>query len=265
MTRMKFFAYGLLLMALALPAWSQSASVMIEDLTWPEIRSAITAGKTTAIYYAGSAEQNGPHMAIGKHNFIAQYAARRIAEELGNALVYPVMPYALTGDPAKKTGHMRFPGSVSLSADTFGGVARETAESAISAGFKNIFLMGDHGGGQDVLKKVAAELDAQWAPKGIRIHYVPDVYYKSQEQVDRYLKEHNLPGGAHAGIPDTAQVMFLDHDKRWIRRDKLAPGDKTNGVDGDPRQATPEMGKVFIQYKVTAAVAQIRGMLSGKE
>lgn len=262
---MKISGFAMLLMAFSLTASAQSTSVMIEDLTWPEIHGAIAAGKTTAIYYAGSAEQNGPHMAIGKHNFIAQYAARRIAEELGNALAYPVMPYALTGDPVKKTGHMRFPGSVSLSPGTFGGVARETAESAISAGFRNVFLMGDHGGGQDVLKKVAADLDARWAPKGIRVRYVPDVYYKSQEQVDRYLKEHGLPGGAHAGIPDTAEVMFLDHDKRWIRRDKLAPGDKTNGVDGDPRQATPEMGKLFIQYKIDAAVAQIRGMVAGKE
>lgn len=262
---MKLFASALLLISLAFPALAQTGSVMIEDLTWPEIRSAIVAGKTTAIYYAGSAEQNGPHMAIGKHNFIAQYVGRRIAETLGNALVYPVMPYALTGDPVKKTGHMRFPGSVSLTPETFGGVARETAESAISAGFRNIFLMGDHGGGQDVLKKVAAELDGQWSQKGIRIRYVPDLYYKSQDQVDRYLKGHGLPVGAHAGIPDTAQVMFLDPDGRWIRRDKLAPGDKTNGVDGDPRKATPEMGKIFIQYKIEAAVAQIRGMLAGKE
>lgn len=262
---MKIFGFGMLLMAFSLPVSAQSTSVMIEDLTWPEIRGAIAAGKTTAIYYTGSAEQNGPHMAIGKHNFIAQYTARRIAEGLGNALAYPVMPYALTGDPVKKTGHMRFPGSVSLSPQTFGGVARETAESAISAGFRNVFLMGDHGGGQDVLKKVAADLDTQWAPEGIRVRYVPDVYYKAQEQVDRYLKEHSLPGGAHASISDTAQVMFLDHDKRWIRRDKLSAGSKANGVDGDPRQATPEMGKVFIQYKIDAAVTQIRGMLAGKE
>lgn len=262
---MKTFAFGLLLMTLALPVSAQSTSVMIEDLTWPEIRAAIAAGKTSAIYYAGSAEQNGPHMAIGKHNFVAQYVSRHIAEELGNALVYPVMPYALTGDPVKKTGHMRFPGSVSLTPETFGGVAREVAASAISAGFRNVFLMGDHGGGQDVLKKVAANLDTQWASKGVHVRYIPDVYYKSQELTAHYLKEHGLPVGAHAGIPDTAQVMFLDHDKRWIRRDKLAPGDKTNGVDGDPRQATPEMGKIFIQYKIDAAVAQIRGMLAVKE
>jgi hypothetical protein len=44
---------------------AQSESVLIEDLTWTEVRDAIAAGKTTAIYYAGSTGQNGPHMALG--------------------------------------------------------------------------------------------------------------------------------------------------------------------------------------------------------
>jgi len=262
---MRIAALGLLLLALAAPVAAQSDSVMIEDLTWPEVRSAIAAGKTTAIYYAGSTEQNGPHLAIGKHNFIAQHAARRIAEELGNALVYPVMPFALTGDPVKKTGHMRFPGSVSLSPETFGAVAREVAASAISAGFRNIFLMGDHGGGQEELGKVAGELDRIWAPKGVRVRYVPDLYYKSEQQIRAFLAARGMAAGQHAGSPDTAQVMFLDRDRKWIRKDKLAPGNAGNGVDGDPRQASADLGKVFIDFKVASAVAQIRNMMAGKE
>ncbi len=262
---MRVAILALMLLALASSAAAQPGSVMIEDLTWPEVTSAIVAGKTTAIYYAGSTEQNGPHLAIGKHNFVAQYAARRIAEELGNALVYPIMPFALTGDPVKKTDHMKFPGSVSLSPATFGAVAREVAASAISAGFRNVFLMGDHGGGQDVLKKVAAELDGKWATKGVRVRYVPDLYYKSQEQVRRHLAQRGMAAGEHAGNPDTSEILFIDKNKRWVRRDKLAPGDRANGVDGDPRQASSELGKVFIEFKVASAVAQIRQMTSGKE
>ena len=64
-------------------------SVYIEDLTWPEVRQAIQSGKTSAIIYTGSTEQNGPHMAIGKHNFIARWVAGAIAIKLGDALVYP--------------------------------------------------------------------------------------------------------------------------------------------------------------------------------
>ena len=118
-------------------------SVYIEDLTWPEVRAAVAAGKTTAIIYAGSTEQNGPHMALGKHNFVAHYVAGEIAKKLGNALVYPTMPFAPTGSSELRTGHMRFPGSVSISDEMFFGVIRQVAQSALAAGFKNVFIMGD--------------------------------------------------------------------------------------------------------------------------
>ena len=81
------------------PAAAQSP-LFVEDLTWTEVRDAIAAGKTTAIYYAGSTEQNGPHLALGKHNAVARHVAQRIAAQLGNALIYPVMPFAPTGDAA---------------------------------------------------------------------------------------------------------------------------------------------------------------------
>ena len=90
-----------LLAASAAPASAQARSVFVDDLTWPEVRDAIAAGKSTAIIFVGSSEQNGPHMAIGKHNFIARYCAERIAGELGDALVYPVIPFAITGDAAQ--------------------------------------------------------------------------------------------------------------------------------------------------------------------
>src|SRR5262245_25948756 len=100
--------------SLAGVAQAQVRSVYIEDLTWPEVRDSIAAGKTTAIIYTGSTEQNGPHLALGKHNFIAHYVAGRIAEELKDALVFPTLPFAPAGDPIARTGHMAFPGSVSL-------------------------------------------------------------------------------------------------------------------------------------------------------
>src|SRR4029078_13724345 len=63
----------LALICFAIPPAAAAAgppSVFIEELTSPEIRDAIAADATTAIYYAGSTEQNGPHMVTGKHNTI---------------------------------------------------------------------------------------------------------------------------------------------------------------------------------------------------
>ena len=162
-----------------------------------EVRDAIAAGKTTALYYAGSTEQNGPGVALGKHTFVAHYVAQRIAEALGNALVYPIMPYAPTGDPRTKTGHMAFPGTVSVSEATYGAVAREVVHSAIAAGFTHVALMGDHGGGQRTLKQVAEALHAAASPKGIHVSYIPDLYYKRRRKWQAYLTQRHMALDEH--------------------------------------------------------------------
>jgi creatinine amidohydrolase/Fe(II)-dependent formamide hydrolase-like protein len=261
---MKSLTFVLVLLFLPAVVVAQSKSVLIEDLTWTEVRDAIAAGKTTAIYYAGSTEQNGPGLAVGKHIFIAHYTAQRIAEELGNALVYPTIPYAPTGDPIKKTGHMRFPGTVSLSEDTFGAVAREVALSAIAAGFKNVALMGDRGGRQQTLKKVAEALNDEWSPKDVYVYYISDLYYKEKEQMKEYLTKRNMVVDEHAGIDDTSEVMFVDKDNKWVRKDKLAPDNGKMGVRGDPTQASTGLGKMFVEFKIKNAVNQIRSLTADK-
>ena len=242
-------------------------SVYIEDLTWPEVQQAIAAGKTSAIIYTGSTEQNGPHMAIGKHNFIARWVAGAIAIQLGDALVYPTLPFAPTGDAVTRTAHMRFPGSVSLTSQTYAAVVHDIALSALDAGFRNVFIMGDHGDGQDVLVSVAKTLDGQWKSKAARVFYVPDIYFKEKQQAHAYEAAHGLPThDVHAGTDDTSELMALDGQHRWIRADKLAPshGAETarSGVDGDPTKASAALGNVFLQFKIDDAVAQIRHLIA---
>jgi creatinine amidohydrolase/Fe(II)-dependent formamide hydrolase-like protein len=241
-----------------------AASVYVENLTWPEIRDAIKGGRRAALIYTGSTEQNGPHMVVGKHNFIAHYVAGRIAETLGDALVYPTLPFAPAGDVATKTGHMAFPGSVSLSAGTYLAVVEAVAKSAIAAGFREVYLMGDHGDGQEQLRQAAQAVQATVRSRGVRVAYIGDLYYKQLDQADAYLRSHGIPVGPHAGARDTGELMAIDSADRWIRRDKLAASDgahfRVTGVSGDPTRATPELGRVFLGYKIQDAVAEIRAL-----
>ena len=258
---------------------AQTKSVLIEDLTWTEVRDAIAGGKTTVIYYAGSIEQNGPGMALGKHVFIARYLGPKIAEQLGDALVYPVMPFAPTGDwgvtqpgmmdSAKKTRHMRYSGSVSVSDATFGAVAHDVAMSAISAGFKNVVLMGDHGGGQSTLATVAEELNKEWGAKGTHVYYVPDLYYKEKDFMKEYFQKQGIRVDSHAGADDTSEVLYVDKmlngdSPKWIRSGKLVNSKESDGtgVDGDQTKATLEMGRMFTDAKVSFAVSQIKQMIA---
>jgi creatinine amidohydrolase len=251
-------------------------SLLIEDMTWTEVRDAISAGKTTAIYYAASIEQNGPGMALGKHVFVAHYLSQRIAAKLGNALVYPTMPFAPTGDwgltnpgtidPAKKTGHMRYAGSVNLSEDTFGAVVHDVALSAISAGFKNVVLMCDHGGkAQSQLDQVAKAMNMEWGPKGIHVYYIPDLYFKEKEVMREQLQKLGLPEDKHAGTDDTSELEYIDkmvngNSSKWVHPDKLVKGREGDGsgVDGDQTKATLALGKLFTDTKVSFAVNQIK-------
>jgi len=254
---------GLVLVLAAATAFAQSKSVYTEDLTWFEIRDMQAAGKTTAIIYAGGTEQNGPHMALAKHNAIAYYVAGKAAEQLGNALVYPIVPFALAGDPIEKTSHARFPGTVTVTSEVFLGLVRQIALSAAAGGFKNIYLLAEHGGGQAEMKLTAENLDTEWKAKGVRVRYIG--LTKAAQQISGYLKERKIVDGGHGGVTDTSQVMFLGADK-WIRKDKLTAAkglpEPSTGINADPSPATPEMGKIFLDYKIADVVAQIQAMSS---
>ena len=99
-------------------------AVYLEDLTWTEVRDAVTAGTTTIILPVGGTEQSGPQMALGKHNARARFLAGRIAAALGDTLVAPVVAYVPEGSISPPGGHMRYPGTISVPDAAFRGTLR---------------------------------------------------------------------------------------------------------------------------------------------
>src|SRR5919201_587381 len=86
-------------------------TVMMEEMTWMEIRDAMRAGKKTVIVATGGVEQNGPYLTTGKHNVVLRATAPAIARKLGNALVAPIVGFVPEGEIDPPTGHMRYPGT----------------------------------------------------------------------------------------------------------------------------------------------------------
>ncbi len=252
MRRTALFSACLLSTATAL---AQSQSVMIDDLTTTEVQAAIESGKTTAIYYVGGTHQNGEAVALGKHNLLAAHLARRVAEALGNALALPPNPYAPAGDAIEKTGHMRFAGTMSLTDETFAAVSRDVVISAIAAGFEHVAVMGEHGGGQDILENLAAELDSEWSAQGAHVFYVP-VYADGEDQMRQHLTKLSVPRDRMTPIDDASEIMAIDDDNRWVRRDKLA--------EDIAKVASPDLGMTFINNKIAAAVASIRKQIAAE-
>jgi creatinine amidohydrolase len=246
--------------AAAAPAPGRPASVFLEELTWTEVRDAIAAGRTTVIVPVGGTEQSGPHMALGKHNLRAHVLAGRIAEQLGDALVAPVIAYVPEGRIDPPTGHMKYPGTISVPDAAFKGVLEGAARSLRQAGFRDIVLIGDHGGYQTQLQAVATKLDREWAVSPARVHFVAEYYGAADTGFAEVLRQRGLSAaqiGTHAGAADTSLTLAID--PRLVRADKMAaapvPGD---GTAGDPRPSSAALGQIGVEQIVARSVAAIR-------
>ena len=190
---------------------AQTNLVEFEKMTWVEVKCEIAAGKTTALIYTGGVEERGPQNANGGHNLIAHATVEAIARKLGNAIFLPVLPY--TPNDAES-----IPGTIGITNELLAAMLERIAEQAALNGFRNVILMGDHGGGQpQVYEEVAKKLNARYG--ALRVFYCDQVYRPANDAFDRYLAQHGYPPGLHGYIFDTSEMMYLDKDNTWGRRD----------------------------------------------
>ena len=258
-------AFGLLvLLALCLGAGASAEAAArtpyLEELTWTELHDVLAAGITTIIVPVGGTEQSGPHLALGKHNGRVKVLSGRIASALGDTLVAPVLAYVPEGNVMPPTEHMRFPGTISVPVAAFKGMLEGAAQSFKQAGFTQIVLIGDHGGYQTQLKEVAERLDRQWAGTPVRAHFIAAYYNATQAAYRQALRAKGLSDaeiGTHAGAADTS--LELATNPEMVRPDRLtAAPDAKSGVEGDPRRANVELGRIGVDLIVNDTVAAIK-------
>lgn len=235
-------------------------TIHIAEMTWVEVRTALEHGFTTVIVPSGGIEQNGPHMILGKHDYIVKHAAERIAGELGKTLVAPVISYVPEGAYDPPTGHMRFPGTIGVTEPVYAGVVEGIARSLKAGGFRTIVFIADHGGSQAPQAETIARLNAEWAGKGVRVIHGA-AYYSDAAQVAWLMKqgESRAAIGDHASIIDTSELMALN--PRGVDLGRLAGlklSMQATGIVGDPARASAERGKELLEMRIRAAVAQIR-------
>jgi len=237
-------------------------TVFVEELTWTELRDQVAAGSTTIIIPIGGTEQNGPHMVLGKHNARVKALAEKIALALGNALVAPTLAYVPEGSVDPPAAHMRFPGTITMPDATFEKVIEYAARSFKRHGFHDIVLLGDHGTYQKNMKAVADRLDREWAATRVRVHAIEDYYRVSETTYAQMLKRKGYRDdeiGTHAGLADTSLAMAID--PRLVRADRLqsaGSAGRAEGVYGDPRRASAELGQPGVDAIVAASVEAIR-------
>jgi creatinine amidohydrolase/Fe(II)-dependent formamide hydrolase-like protein len=238
-------------------------AVFIEDLTWMEVRDALKAGKTTAIVASGGVEQNGPYLVTGKHNVVLQAMTDSIARKLGNALVAPIIPFVPEGDFDPPTGHMRYPGTISVTQGTFKALLRDIASSLKAHGFQHIVFIGDSGGNQAGMKEVAGELASHWGGKP-GVHFIPEFY--DYPGLTSWLEEQGykqVDQGLHDDYGITSIMMTVDAQSVRYRQ-RVAKGlDSINGVKISPLEKTQEAGRKAIEWRAGKTVEAIRKAVSG--
>jgi creatinine amidohydrolase/Fe(II)-dependent formamide hydrolase-like protein len=248
-------------------------TVLIEEMTWMDVRDAIAEGKTTAIVGTGGIEQNGPYVASGKHNFVLQATTEAIARELGDALVAPVVKWVPEGDIDPPSGHMRYHATISVREETFVALLTDIVSSLAVHGFTNVVLIGDSGGNRRGMQTVAERLNSEWQGDPARVHFIPEYYTEDIYSCD-FLKD-------ELGIfqqPDECVATRNEYHDDYHYSSIIATTDPTriraeqrrkaglfsiNGVSLDPLEQTIENGRRLVQYRAEITARAIRRSIEG--
>lgn len=265
--------------------------VELELLTYTEVYDKIHNERATSVLIVtGGIEQRGPQDVLGGHNIMAHRRAVAIAKRLGNTLVAPVFPIAPGASGLKED--TKQPGGIQMPADVYKAVQLAEIESLAWNGFKNIFLMGDHFGGQKEMREAAEEMNTKYAAKGVHVYFVSDFYEKTHEDISLYLYEHKLPIGGHGGMMETSEMLYWEttpgayvrpiyktvpfgpinddpqlwkaqHDARMAGKPLPPEPPGFEEPMGNPHFATKEIGKDIAEIGISNTVAQIKKLMAG--
>ena len=247
--------------------------LLLEEMSWPEIKKALDDGMTTVIVVAGSVEQHGPHMAEITDTVLGYRGAVDLAERLGNALVAPVIR------PGLSEHHMALPGTITLRPEVFTGIVEDYISAYVRHGFKTIILLSSHGGNFAVLDRIAEDQ----AKKYESVKIVSGFSLSDMMSVIKSLeKADGLPTGTcggHSCALETSQMLlfapqlvdmskaecgFLDNLTHETLQKFFTEGVTSiskNGILGDARPSDAERGARYFKALQEKQEQVVRGKL----
>ncbi len=178
----------------------------LDEMSWPEVRAAIDAGRTTVIAAAGSMEQHGPHLPLQTDTLLGTFLVEAIVQRVPGAFQGPTIPFGVSNH------HMPFAGTITLDEDAFKTVVRQYAESLAHHGFENIVIIPSHGGNFGPLRDLAQELETRVG--NARFIAFSDLMLFMEFFNRTSAAEGIDPGiaGAHAGEAETSMVLAANQD-----------------------------------------------------
>lgn len=244
-------------------------TVFMEEMTWMEIRDAMKAGKDTVIVASGGLEQNGPYLVSAKHNIVLRATTEALARKLGNALVSTIIQFVPEGDIDPPSGHMKYPGSISLTAATFEALLTDVASSLKTNGFRTIVFIGDSGGNQAGMKKVAEALSAKWEAAGApaRVYFIPEYYqYPAlQEWIETGLGVKQVDEGLHDDYAISSMMALVDPNSIRLKQRAEKGKDIINGVKLSPLATTQANARKIVEHRVDATIEALKKAMAARK
>ncbi|NUB92656.1 creatininase family protein [Haloterrigena sp. SYSU A558-1] len=221
----------------------------LETSSWTDVDE---ASPTTALLPVGSTEQHGPHAPVGTDTFVARAIADAADRESdAESIVGPTIPVGIA------PYHGNFPGTCSVSAETFRRYVRDVVESIADSSVETVVFVNGHGGNGETLSHLAREVTA-----GDTIDC--EAYlWEWMRAVDEHV--------GHAGELETAVLLHLRPDDVGdpVAGDAATWADTVdggvvrqftdefseNGAVGDATEASPEQGERVFETAVDALVS----------
>jgi creatinine amidohydrolase len=240
-------------------------------LTWPEIATAAEQERVP-IVPIGTLEDHGPHLPIDTDVTLVAAICRAAAEQLSDETV--LLPPIVHG---YSPHHMDFPGTITISWDTFCRYCTDVATSLVRHGFRRALLVNGHGSNQNLVE-MAARLTMVAEPESL----VAACFYLSGRDGARAIeevRESERGGMGHACELETSLYLYIDSDavdmskavdeRGYPATDnvymdwsdgplKLMPwwsAFSRSGVQGDATKATAEKGKVLFEAAVDEIIS----------
>ena len=236
-----------------------SDTVELEKMTWMEVRDRIGAGFTRVIVPTGGIEQNGPFVALNKHDSIAKAVSIRVAGILGSTVVAPTVSFVPEGGFSPPSGHMRYPGTISVSSDTFQRLLQDIVTSLSLSGFKEIVIVGDSGDSQEDIVRVAAQRSPE-NTNGATVRYLREFY--NYDEVRSFIRERGLsetPESFHEELAFSLQLLALDPSA--LRYDeRIAAGARSlGGVSLADKGSLAALGNDILRHRAERIARAITG------
>jgi creatinine amidohydrolase len=236
--------------------------IAMEELRWPEAEALRAQIDAIGLIPTGALEQHGPHLPLGTDFMVAEALARAVADKL---------PVPVVVTPALRAGlsdhHLAFPGTVSLSHDTFRGWVEAHIAGLERIGIERVAVFSGHGGNFAFIGELAAEHTSRSGPTRVIAYDDLFGFVRVMDEAARACGVEAPETDVHAGALETSVGVALfdglvgDHEgvegytaaePGWTDRiwaDGIAALTST-GVLGDPSGATADAGRAIFDALV---------------